>query len=373
MRTRVTRVVLVLVVALVLAFVTLPAWKPIAKRFKYFVVATNIYQDLLRRSGLRRDQISQPDYGALAETQVPAYLRRINSTFSDYEHYGGLDPERIRGRRVLEVGPGETIGVALRFLGAGAEHVTAVDKFVPLEQSVFHQRLYTELAGGLPEPDRTRITNVVNLDHGVTPRSDRLAYVYGVGMEDVARRMPAASVDIIVSNAVLEEIYDSDQMFEGFDRLLKPGGRQVHAVDLGDYGMFSKHGFHPLEFLTIPDGVYRYMVEASGQPNRRPLQYYRDVANRFGYDCRIYRTWVVGGNTRLSEYPTTLDYGRHYSDANLRLIQDVRPRLLPRYRELPDQDLLTRSILVVMDKQPQGGSVALLPRTMGSAVAQATQ
>ncbi len=357
MKRRLIVAAFVAVVTVVLALVTLPAWKPVAKRFKYFIVATNVYQDLLRRSGLRRDQISQPDYAAVDQSEVPAYLTRINSTFTDYQRYGGLDTDLIRGRRVLEVGPGETIGVALRFLGAGAEHVTAVDKFVPLERSVFHQRLYEALAGGLPEPDRTRIKAVVNLEQGVSPNRERLEYVYGEGMEEVAHRMPPASFDIIVSNAVLEEIYDSDQMFEGFDRLLKPGGRQVHVIDLGDYGMFSKHGFHPLEFLTIPDGVYRYMVEASGQPNRRPLQYYRDVATRFGYDTRIHRTWVVGNSAHLAVYPTELEYGRHYTDGNLRLIRDIRPRLLPRYRALQDDDLLTRSILIVMDK-PLRGTVA---------------
>ena len=34
-----------------------------------------------------------------------------------------------------------------------------------------------------------------------------------------------------------------------------------------------------------------------------------------------------------------------------------RPRLLPRYRALQDDDLLTRSILIVMDK-PLRGTVA---------------
>jgi len=142
-------------------------------------------------------------------------------------------------------------------------------------------------------------------------------------------------------------------MFEGFDRLLKPGGRQVHVIDLGDYGMFSKHGFHPLEFLTIPDSVYRYMVESSGQPNRRSLDYYRTIARRYGYEARIYRTWVVGGSSRLAEYQTDLQFGRDYSDENLRLVRSVRSRLLPRYRELADEDLMTRSILIVLDK-PQG-------------------
>ena len=139
---------LAVLVLLTVAVVALPAWKPVAKRFKWFVVATNVYQDTLRRTGIRHDQISQPDYAALPESAVPAYLQRINTTFADYQRYGGLTPERLQGRRVLEIGPGETLGVAIRFLGAGASHVTADDKFVPLLRSSFHQRLYRSLLAG---------------------------------------------------------------------------------------------------------------------------------------------------------------------------------------------------------------------------------
>ena len=363
MSRRLKTLALTVLVLISVAALTLPIWKPAAKRFKYFVVATNVYQDFLRRSGLRRDQISQPDYAALPDSEIPAYLHRINSTFADYQKYGQLTEPRVRGRHVLEVGPGETIGVALRFIGEGAESVMAVDKFVPLESTSFHQTLYRSLESGLGDQERQRIEAAVDLDNGVKPRPERVKYVYGEAMEDLAQRLPPGSFDVIVSNAVLEEIYDSDRMFEGFDRLLKPGGRQVHVVDLGDYGMFSKHGFHPLEFLTIPDPVYRYMVEASGQPNRRSIDYYRAIAARYGYAARIYRTWVVGGPAHLSEYQTDLQKGRDYSDDNLQLVRSVRARLLPRYRDLSDEDLLTRSILIVFDKpQPMQAAAAMTAR-----------
>jgi SAM-dependent methyltransferase len=350
MQVRAKRIVAAVVLLLVAAAATLPVWKPYAKRLKWFVVATNVGQDVARRTGLRTDQISQPDYAAIPDSELPAYVDRINSTFETYLRYGRLDAERLRGAHVLEVGPGETIGVALRFLGAGAERVMAVDKFVPLETSAFHQRLYKTLVRDLPDDEHARIESAVALDNTVRPDPRRLEYVYGEGIEDTAERVQPASFDVIVSNAVMEEIYDSDRIFASLDRLLKPGGRQVHVIDLGDYGMFSKYGFHPLEFLTIPDGVYRYMVEASGQPNRRPLDYYRRTMDLFGYRTEIYRTWVLGAPRRLPEYVTDLQPGRDYTEQQVALVRSIRPRLLPRYRDLPDSDLLTRSILLVADK-----------------------
>ena len=88
-----------MVLLVAVAALTLPVWKPAAKRFKWFVVATNVYQDTLRRAGLRDDQISQPDYGALPESAVPAYLHRIDSTFADYQKYGALTAERLHGAK----------------------------------------------------------------------------------------------------------------------------------------------------------------------------------------------------------------------------------------------------------------------------------
>jgi SAM-dependent methyltransferase len=346
----VKRVALVFVVLLSVATLTLPAWKPAAKRFKWFVVATNIYQDTLRRTGIRNDQIGQTDYGALPVTAVPAYLNRINSTFADYVKYGGLDDRRVRGARVLEIGPGETVGVAIRFLAAGAAQVTANDKFVPLQRSPFHERLYRALVGSMPEAQQQDAASAVRFDRGVNFDEHRLQYIYGEGIEDAAATLPSGAFDVIVSNAVIEEIYDVDRMFDTLDRLLGPGGRQVHVIDLGDYGMLSKHGFHPLEFLTLPDPIYRYMVESTGQPNRRPLAYYRDKLRALGYSTTIYRTWVLGEPARLPEYRHSLEHGRDYTDAHLRLVSSIRGRLLPRYRQLPDEELLTRSILVVAEK-----------------------
>ena len=345
------KLAIVLAIALLTSAVTLPLWKPAMKRFRWFVIATNIYQDALRRTGLNRAQIGQPDFSALPDSALPAYLDRINATFRAYQTYGDLSNERLRGVNVLEIGPGETLGVALRFLGAGADRVTAVDKFVPLMTSTFHQRLYRKLMDGLSDEERRNIADAVDLSDGVVVNPKRLEYVYGQGVEEASREFVPASYGVVISNAVLEEVYDLDRLFMELDRLLAPGGRQVHVIDLRDYGMFSKFGFHPLEFLTITDGVYRFMVENTGQPNRHLLNYYRDKMAALGYDAKIYRTWVLGGTTRLEPYPTELKYGRDYTDANLSQLSAIRPRVLPRYRNLPDEDLLTQGILLVADKR----------------------
>ena len=146
---------IVLGIALCAAAVSMPLWKPAAKRhFKWFVISTNIYQDTLRRAHLRSDQINQPDYSLHPPSDIPIYVDRANSTFARYQTYGGLTNERLQGALVLEIGPGESLGVALRFVGAGASHVVAVDEFVPLQRSPFHRTLYHTLTSALDDASR---------------------------------------------------------------------------------------------------------------------------------------------------------------------------------------------------------------------------
>jgi len=200
-RRRLRLVAIAVAVPIILAAVTLPIWKPAAKRFKWFVVATNVYQDALRRTGIRRDQISQPDFARMPDAALPGYLNRIDTTFNDYLKYGSLRAEDVRDRRILEIGPGETLGVALRFVGLGARQVVAVDKFVPLQTSSFHQRLYRALEDRVPPDEREQIRDAVALDAGVRFNSNRVTFIGGQGVEEAASSFSPGSFDLVVSNA----------------------------------------------------------------------------------------------------------------------------------------------------------------------------
>jgi SAM-dependent methyltransferase len=332
---------------------TVRIWKPIAKRSKWFVVATNVYQDLLRRTHLRADQIGQGEGPRRTAADVPRAIDAIDNTFDGYLRYSGLSADALHGKRVLELGPGDNIGVALRFAAAGAPFVSTIDKFVPLEDDEYHRTLYRSLRARLTPDGQRRFDEAIDLDTHVRPRGDRLQYVYGRGFEEADTYTPS-SFDLIVSNAVLEEIYDIDQAFAGMDRLLRPGGHLLHKIDLRDYGMFTKHGFPALEFLTVPDVVYQRMVESSGQPNRRLVDYYRSKTAALGYDTTIYTTWVLGNPKELIPHKTSLEKGIDYSDRTMELIAAARPRLLPRYQQLPDADLMVEGIYLVARKPVRG-------------------
>src|SRR5262249_53293426 len=120
----------IIAVALTVLLGTSPVWKPVAKRHsKWAVVATNVYQDLLRRTGLKTEQIGNPYTPAPGTAEVDRYLSRIDHMFLNYLDRMGISAADPRGKRMLEVGPGDNIGLELRFIAAGAAQAVAVDKF----------------------------------------------------------------------------------------------------------------------------------------------------------------------------------------------------------------------------------------------------
>src|SRR5262249_15362252 len=111
---------------LLIASVMSAIWRPsLKRRTKWAVVATNVYQDILRSAHLRSDQIGQVTVQAATPEDVDRALQVINSTYNGYLRYSGIDAADMRGKHVLELGPGDNIGVALRFAAAGASAVSA--------------------------------------------------------------------------------------------------------------------------------------------------------------------------------------------------------------------------------------------------------
>jgi hypothetical protein len=342
--------------AALIVLVAYPIWKPAAKRIKWFVIITNIGQDSLRRFGIKSDQIGQSSSLSSLDrdaSELPAQVAKIQNIYRQYLHYAEWQPAMMAGKRMLELGPGFTIGVPLMFAADGAEHAVGLDKFVPFQNGPFYEKLYALLRGTLSQREQANFDAAIQLSPRITLNSSRLTYVYGKDVTECVQELGPATYDLIVSNAVLEEMYDPTPVFEAQDRLLRPGGLMIHKIDLGDYGMFSKHGFHPLEFLTVPDWAYRRMVESSGQPNRRLVDYYRDTVARLGYQSTIYIARVLG-SPEVREPKTQLQPGADYSAETVRVLDEIRPELLPRYRSLPNSDLLVQGIILVARKLAHG-------------------
>ncbi len=160
------------------------------KRSKWLTVGVRIARD--KRAARRmRGAVEEKTMGAThrglsvdeSVTYVDESVTYVDSAFEDYLAYGGLREEDLSGARVMELGPGDNFGVALRFLAAGAEKVQGVDRFATWRDPVQQRAIYAALLERMPVEGRRRAEAAVTFDP--EPRFDprRLNVVEGLPIE----------------------------------------------------------------------------------------------------------------------------------------------------------------------------------------------
>jgi hypothetical protein len=283
-------------------------------------------------------------------TDSVAYVERV---VDEYQRYGGVDAEALAGARVLELGPGDNLGVALRLLGMGASRVVSLDRFVTWRDPAQQLRINEELASRIPEAERDRLNAVLDDDGSIRGDQDRLVLIEGTPIEDADTVLDAQDFEIVISRAVLAHVYDLDAAYRAMDRLLAPAGLMAHKVDLSDINLFTRGGQHPLTFLTIPDPVWDRMRRYAGHSNRNLIGYHRRKLTELGYSFDIKVTRLIGGEEfppiEVDEVVSKLDPARA-------LIEEIRPKLLPRYRELSDEELAIADVFIRARKPAGAGA-----------------
>jgi SAM-dependent methyltransferase len=304
------------------------------------LIASSFYQ----RARFALGRIDSDSGSNTTVQDIEAAAAYIERTFDDYARYGGWTPGELAGKSFLEAGPGDNLGTGLLFLAHGAARYATIDKFYsrhdPERARAIHERLERNFPGTRPAPfDPSRIESV-----------------YGHGAQEADKVFPAASFDGILSRAVLHEIYEAEAALAALDRVLKPGGWMMHKIDLRDDGLFSGHGFHPLEFLTISGPVYWLISYNTDKTCRRPLPVYRDIMRRLGYEARFLITGIIEtSGYRAAENPAgqgkeTLTAGVDYGDEHASLLESIRPRLSAPFRCLSGSDLLTAGVFLAARK-----------------------
>lgn len=319
-----------------------------AKRCKGVIVASALYYNWRSKRRQRAGNLETASgvlHTRMTLAEQVAYLQRV---FAQYLDYGAISNAWLQDKRILEIGPGETLGVALQFVAAGARQVVCVDRFVPKRNLEREAALYralgvSELLGRLGSME----TGGRSQGYTSGGPDGPLVVMRGLPIEAAGSRFAPASFDLIISRSVLEHIAQPDQAFLTMDRLLAPGGRMIHTIDFRDHGLFTRSGFHPLTFLTVPESVYRWMAIDSGQPNRRLLPYYRQQMQAFHYEAQIRITRLLGASTTLTSPKAHLTSGVDYTDSTLDLLRQIRSKLRAPFRKFSDEDLLAAGIILV--------------------------
>jgi hypothetical protein len=162
-------------------------------------------------------------------------------------------------RSIVELGPGDSIGVGLAALLTGAEEYVALDQvaFARSQSNILvfdglvellHQRSpipdnvefpevrprlsdYSFPAEALSDPRLAAALDsfrVARVRRAITETDDSIRYV---APWDDSSVLPDASADLIISQAVLEHVADVDATYLAMARWLRPGGYISHQID----------------------------------------------------------------------------------------------------------------------------------------------
>jgi SAM-dependent methyltransferase len=322
-----------------------------ARRSKTLIIASKIYQNWRMRRRFVAGVIETEHGSSHRSKSLIESLSYIEEQFADYLRYSGLTPEQLQGKQILELGFGDNVGVALKFLAAGARRVVGVDKFYSSRDPQREKEIYLALRGRLGDAERRRFDEAVDLREGIKFNESSLRVINGLDLEQAATQLTSEGLafDIILSRAVIEEIFEPKTVFRAADRVLAPGGLSLHKIDLSDYGIFADGGMHPLTFLTIPDWTYRRMATDSGIPNRKLIGYYKKEMAELGYSARFLITGIVGRGS-IIPHQEQVELDKDYTRETLDLIDRIRPRLCSQFRDLKSEELLVNGIFLVARK-----------------------
>lgn len=326
------------------------------RRFRRLTIAYEVQKNLASRARGRRRALRAITPHDSDPGDPESRIAYSASVFAGYLGHGRLGPGDLEGARVLEVGPGEDLSVALRFLAAGAASVTCTDRFEFDVDPAWERAVYRLLLEELDDDGRRRLSGVVAADGELDRSSGRLDVLRGVGIEEAAEALRGARFDLIVSVAVLEHVYDLEASMRAMDSLLAPGGRMIHFADLRDHGMFSGAGRHPLEFLTIGERVYRLMTSHTGAPNRERVGTYRRLLAALGHEADLLVTNVGGSPRDLEPYAREVVTRRDVDPATIESAERLRPRMAPRFASLSAEELVVTGILIRSRKPARGAA-----------------
>jgi len=168
--------------------------------------------------------------------------------------HGRLD---LADKVVLEVGPGNSMGMGLLFLAHGAKRVYLVDRFKHIfwddYDAIYYRNFLSEISNQ-DVPNGSIVKEALRIKNGkIILNPDLLEYRLG----DAARiPLEDSSVDFLFSNAVLEHVRHVELAVQEFARVTKEAGLNVHEVDLRDH-FFSKK---PLRLLSYSDWLWDFMT-----------------------------------------------------------------------------------------------------------------
>ncbi len=195
----------------------------------------------------------------------------------------------IRGKSVLEIGPGNSFINAYNFLHAGARSVTLIDKYPRhCDSTVQRSFVRSEIDFFKMRWDIDRLEYVD--DESCMPNPKYIRFISGdLGEIDFDER-----VDFIYSIAVLHHVRDLPGYIRKMSNILASGGMVFHVIDLKDKFHFFGN---PFLFYKYSDFTWDRLLteDAMTYTNRVRYREYIDLfaSNGFELVWQVVREYEV--------------------------------------------------------------------------------
>lgn len=222
------------------------------------------------------------------------YGRTYGSNLLNRIREQGID---IRGKDVLELGPGTAFG-AMAYYAAHGARVAVADRWLAPWQADYHASYYAALADLIEKEDK-------GLDTGPVRRLvEAGGYEGGVirCLKEPAEALTSCgeeSIDVVLSNAVMEHVDDLDAVFAELFRITRRGGIGIHQIDFRHH---SDGG--PLEHLLISTTEFREISRAVHNEQGSQLRQvdYAAAIGKAGFIIRLYSSSVSAPDSYLDDF-----------------------------------------------------------------------
>jgi len=218
-------------------------------------------------------------------------------------------PGFLHGKTVMELGPGNDLGVAMVILGHGARAII-IDKYLLEWDDSFHPYFYKMFLASaravFPKMDTSPIEEVIRNKRHAAPNLE----CHKCGLEEVDF-LPDECVDVSFSNAVFEHFYDPELACKELFRLTKLDGFAFHQIDFRDHRNLGR----PLEYLTLRDDEFQVLFNS--------IQ--GECGNRFRY--HEFQSFLEKAGFTILHFEKNTFADESY-------VSDVLLRSQPRFREM---------------------------------------
>jgi SAM-dependent methyltransferase len=214
--------------------------------------------------------------------QGEAFVWHVHNVFEAYRRHLRGRRDDFAGLRILEIGPGEHLGIPLLFVAAGAREVACVDHTREVRNDAPEvRRMYEGLRSRIDGAGaRARFDGALaGLRDCEKPGAQPIAYRPHLPLEDATPDL-IGRFDLIVSMSVLEHVRAPRAAMGRMYECLQPGGWMAHCVDLASHDRYESY---PLEFLEVGERLWDLQFSNLGGPNRLRIGDYRRLLDETGF------------------------------------------------------------------------------------------